>query len=124
MSVGETIPFKITNLDELPATPLKSPDCRTQVKAPCPGRLENTVVLLKGKECREGIVSPKNVGTCRIHVAYYDASGTWIGSWHLDPGDGTSGLVTFPSNTEIVRFGCARDCSGTAIMEYGPLCPS
>lgn len=124
MSVGETIPFLLTNLDEAPAQPLKAPTCRTQVQAPCPGQLSNTVVLLRGSDCREGILDPRNVGTCRIHVAAYDASGTWITSWHLDPGESMSGLQRFPPNTEIVRFGCGRDCKGTAKMEYGPLCPS
>jgi hypothetical protein len=27
-------------------------------------------------------------------------------------------FLTFPSNTEVVRLGCAKGCAGTAILEY------
>jgi hypothetical protein len=102
---------------EAPAEPLEYPGIRTRVQAPCPGRFENTVVLLVGPDVLQGLRKPKNVGTCLLHIACYDSTGTFIGTYHLQPGQEMS-FLTFPSNTDVVRIGCARDCAGTAILEY------
>jgi hypothetical protein len=97
-----------------PAEPLDYPSVLTRVSAPCPGRFENTVVLLRGKYVLQGLRKPKNVGSCLLHN---DSTGTFIGTYHLQPGEEFS-FLTFPSNTDVVRIGCARDCAGTAVLEY------
>ena len=83
----------------------------------CPGKLENTVVLLRGREVLDGLRKPHNIGSCKIHIACYDKSGTFIGTYHLEPGEQVD-FLSFPSNTEVVRLGCQKSCTGTAILEY------
>jgi len=109
--------FPNTNLNQEKAEPLGYPTVATRVEAPCPGTIENTVVLLRGREGLDGLKKPKNVGSCLIHILCFDSRGTFIGTYHLEPGEQMS-FLTFPSNTEVVRFGCAKGCAGTAILEY------
>ena len=117
MNNSENFPFQIGNLDEQPAEPLGYPTVRTRVEAECPGSFEKTVVLLRGRDVLDGLKKPRNIGSCKIHIACYDSSGTFIGTYHLAPGEELS-FLSFPSNTEVVRFGCAKGCAGTAILEY------
>ena len=109
--------FPNTNLDQEKATPLDYPTVAARVEAPCPGSFENTVVLLRGRDVLDGLKKPRNIGSCKIHIACYDKNGTFIGTYHLVPGEEIS-FLTFPSNTEVVRMGCAKGCTGTAILEY------
>ena len=117
MNNGENFPFQIGNLDAPKAQPLDYPTVKERVEAECPGSFENTVVLLRGRQVLDGLRKPHNVGSCRIHIACYDSSGTFIGTYHLEPGEQIN-FLSFPSNTEVVRFGCAKGCTGTAILEY------
>jgi hypothetical protein len=114
-------------MDEYPGFP--NPDLNQQpeqsagfpkarVQAPCPGCFANTVVLLAGQDVLTGLLKPKNVGSCQLHIVFYDSSGTFIGAYDFDPGEVWDDLLTFPSNTDVVRLGCAVGCSGTAILEY------
>jgi hypothetical protein len=47
--------FPNTNLNQEKAEPLGYPTVATRVAAPCPGTLENTVVLLRGREVLDGL---------------------------------------------------------------------
>jgi hypothetical protein len=109
--------FPNTNLNQEKAEPLGYPTVATRVEAPCPGTMENTVVLLRGREVLDGLNKPKNVGSCLIHLLCFDSRGTFIGTYHFEPGEEQS-FLTFPSNTEVVRLGCKKGCAGTAILEY------
>jgi hypothetical protein len=117
MGNGQNFPFQINDLDQPAAEPLGYPTVRTQVEAECPGSFEKTVVLLRGRQVLDGLKEPRNIGSCTIHIACYDKTGTFIGTYHLAPGEKMS-FLTFPSNTEVVRMGCDKGCSGTAILEY------
>ena len=117
MSNGGNFPFRIENLDQPAAEPLGYPTVRTQVEAQCPGSFEKTMVLLRGRDVLDGLKQPRNIGSCTIHIACYDKTGTFIGTYHLAPGEQVS-FLSFPSNTEVVRFGCDKGCTGTAILEY------
>ena len=99
------------------AAPLGYPTVATRVAAPCPGSIENTVVLLRGSEVLDGLKKLKNVGLCLIYLLCFVGKGTFIGTYHFEPGEEMS-FLTFPSNTEVVRLGCAKGCAGTAILEY------
>ena len=105
--------FPNPDLDQETAEPLDYPGVLTRVQAPCLGRFENTVVLLRGKYVLQGLKKPKNVGSCLLHIACYDSAGTFIGTYHQE-----MSFLRFPSNTDVVRLGCARDCAGTAVLEY------
>lgn len=113
----EHLRFPLTNVGDAKAEPLGYPTVAARVEAKCPGSFENTVVLLRGKEVLEGLRKPRNIGSCTIHIACYDSSGTFIGTYHLAPGEEIN-FLSFPSNTEVVRMGCHKNCSGTAILEY------
>ncbi len=117
MGHGDNFPFQLDSGDEAPAEQGNYPTVATRVEAPCPGQLANTVVLLRGRSVLDGLKQPHNVGSCRIHIACYDKGGTFIGTYHLEPGEEFS-FLDFPSNTDVVRFGCDQGCSGTAILEY------
>ena len=117
MQGDEFVRFPLTDLGQEPAEPLGYPTVATRVEAPCPGRFENTVVLLRGREVLEGLKKPRNIGSCTIHIACYDSTGTFIGTYHLAPGEEIS-FLTFPGNTAVVRMGCHQSCTGTAILEY------
>src|SRR5690348_11459244 len=112
MAAYEYPGFPLSDLDQEPAEPLGVPTVRTRIEAPCPGRFENTVVLLRGRQVQDGLRRPKNIGTCLLHIACYDSSGAFIGTFHLAPRESFDSL-TFPSNTEVVRMGCDRSCNGT-----------
>ena len=111
--------FLQTNIgDEF--VPLKKypyPTIRTQVAAPCPGSHENAVTLVSGPEARDMIKRPKNIGTCLLHVVFYEQNGALIGYYSLQPGE-EWGSITPPSNAWITKVGCKKDCSGSAILEY------
>ena len=109
--------FPNKNLSEEKAEPLGYPTVATRVAAPCPGTLENTVVLLRGREVLDGLKKLKNIGSCLLHLLCFDSKGTFIGTYHFEPGEEMS-YLTFPSNTEVVRLGCAKGCAGTAVLEY------
>ena len=115
--MGDFPGFPDTDLDAEKAEPLGYPTVATQVEAPCPGSFDNTVVLLRGRQVLDGLRKPRNVGSCLIHIACYDKNGTFIGTYHLQPGEQMN-FLSFPSNTEVVRFGCDKGCTGTAILEY------
>jgi hypothetical protein len=109
--------FPDTDLGADKAEPLDYPTVAARVEAPCPGTFENTAVLLRGREVLDGLRKPRNIGSCLIHIACYDKNGTFIGTYHLQPGEEMN-YLSFPSNTEVVRFGCDKGCTGTAILEY------
>lgn len=117
MDNGQNFPFQIENSDQPAAEPLGNPTVRTQAEAECPGSYEKTVVLLRGRQVLDGLKEPRNIGSCKIHIACYDRTGTFIGTYNLEPGEKID-FLKFPSNTEVVRLGCEKGCSGTAILEY------
>ncbi len=93
------------------------PTIRTRVEAPCPGRHSNLVTLVSGPEAQEKILRPKNVGSCSLHVVYYEKNGTFIGHYTLHPNEQWESMIP-PPNAWVTKFGCKKDCSGTAILEY------
>ena len=111
--------FPNPNLDQEKAEPLSYPTVATRVEAPCPGSFENTVVLLRGQEVLDGIIKPRNVGSCKFNILYYsgDTNGSYLGRYDLEPVEERSRL-TYPSTAQVVRLGCEVGCSGTAILEY------
>ncbi len=117
MSDDQYFTFQVEDAGETPAQKSDYPTVRERVEAPCPGQFSNTVSLLSGRKVLDGLKRPRNVGSCALHIACYDAGGTFIGKYTLAPG-ASFDFLEFPSNTENVRFGCDRNCSGTAVMEY------
>lgn len=115
MSNEHSLFFQQTEAGDPPVS--NAPTVRTRVAAPCPGRLDNIVTLASGEEARYGISRPKNVGTCALHIAWYDQTGTFIGAIKFEPGESFD-WFKFPPNTHSVKFGCHKACSGTAVLEY------
>lgn len=94
-----------------------APTVRTRASAPCPGARANIVTLVSGDDARQGILRPKNLGTCPLHLACYDHNGTFIGAVKLEPGEMIQWFQV-PANTQTIKFGCHKSCTGTAILEY------
>ena len=117
MSNDQYFTFQLADAGESPAQQSDYPTVRVRVEAPCPGLFSNTVSILSGRKVLDGLRHPRNVGTCTLHIACYDQSGTFIGKYTLAPGEQFA-FLEFPSNTENVRFGCDKNCSGTAVLEY------
>lgn len=109
--------FPLTDVNEAPAERLSYPTVAVRVEAPCPGSFENAVVLLKGQQVLDGLIKPRNVGSCKIHILCFDGTGTYIGAYHLERGE-EDDFLKFPSNTEVVKMGCLKGCTGTAVLEY------
>lgn len=115
MSNEHNLFFQQTEAGEQPV--YGSPTVRTRAKAPCPGQLSNIVTLVSGQDAFNGISRSRNVGTCPLHIACYDASGTFIEALRLEP-DEMLNWYQVPSNTRTIKFGCHKACAGTAILEY------
>jgi hypothetical protein len=75
------------------------------------------VTLVPGPEACDMIKRPKNVGSCILHVVFYEKNGTFIGHYSLQPGEEWDSM-TPPANAWITKVGCRKDCSGSAILEY------
>jgi hypothetical protein len=92
---------------------------RRRVEAPCPGSKYNIVTLAQGSDCLEFLKKKlENVGTCKSYVLFFDRSGTFISGYTLEPGESLHDQLTPPSNTYFIKYGCATDCGGTAILEF------
>lgn len=103
--------------DFISLTKYSVPTIRTKVEAPCPGRLSNLVTLVSGPEAQDKILRPKNVGTCILHIVFYQKNGAFIGHYTLQPNEQWDSIIP-PPNAWVTKFGCKKDCKGTAILEY------
>ena len=115
MSQEHSLFFQQTETGETPTYTV--PTVRTRLSAPCPGKLDNIVTIISGDDARFGIMRPKNVGSCILHVACYDRNGIFIEALRLQP-DEAQDRYRVPPNTHSIKIGCHRDCSGTAVLEY------
>lgn len=116
MSHEHSLFFQQTETGELPVS--NSPTVRTRVSAECPGRLDNIVTVISGKDAIGGIGRPKNVGNCPLHIAWYDQNGTFLGAIKLEPGETLEGFK-FPektldqSNSAATKTAAAQPFSNT-----------
>lgn len=115
MSNEHSLFFPQTETGETPV--YNYPTVRTRISAPCPGKLDNIITLVSGKDAIYGISRPKNIGTCALHIAFYDQSGAFIGAVKMEP-DESHEIIRPPNNTHTIKFGCNRACTGTAVLEY------
>jgi hypothetical protein len=115
MSNEHSLFFQQTEAGEVPVA--FAPTVRTRVTAPCPGRIDNIVTLSIGEDARGGISRPRNVGSCPLHLACFDQTGTFIGAIKLEPGEAVEWFQV-PGNTHTIKFGCHKNCTGAAVLEY------
>lgn len=109
-------PLKNVNEEKVSNQQTEFASFREKRYAPCPGKHDNLVTISAGKRANKGLSRPKNVGTCSLHIAYYDKNGAFLGHHTLKSKEQANNLET-PINTHVIKFGCSKNCSGTAILE-------
>ncbi|MBB3900020.1 hypothetical protein [Roseococcus suduntuyensis] len=99
---------------------------RVTVTAPCPGNRTNYVVIINvAWMCKFGIAHPMNIGSCPIFLHGLDANGNALSrtpngaaaGQELKPREGKDRFIPPEGSVRIV-MSCAKNCTGTAILEY------